>query len=426
MEPAFRQADLMAKLTGDPEIAKYTKELINFGIRGQVTKPEDFFEKGARYIGGKIEKATSRLPEKYQFHTKDRATRQILNAYRRATYAGAMSYNPAPALRNATQQLLNIPLTNTQSWLWGQRSLFTEGGKELASHCRLTIGRMPLEALDPTTLSKLEMQGSKMFRLIDQYPNVMGGYNANIIYLAKKNPDVIKIARRFGDFSTPNDVNRFSKAVAKAFDAGELKWLDELATTKTKIAQYGYHSYDMPKITWRGGPVTKAATQFMSWMMNYYYSYLPELIKMLFSGVGPGGIALGKWERMAFLRHLLNMEALALAGQSMGVDMSRHRAPRPSAEFPFVHGGGAAPVGLSPAWYFGKGLVQMVFGGLSHDSRMVGEGKYSFRRGITFAPPVVIKKIGQTPEKGLGSIFFKMKEEEPSSYGSRTRPTRKR
>lgn len=424
MEPAFGKMKTFAELTGNEDVVTYTRRLINYGIRGESTPLERFADRTVfNNIAGALEKGTSILPwEKFHFHKQDRASKQLLNIYRRAVYAGTMGFNPGPIAKNVTQQLLNIPLTNTRSWFWGQQALFTEGGSGLSKHCDLIVGRVPFEDFDPTMFSKVEKLGSKGFRFVDKYPNVLGGFNANCIYLATRDDATRNILKRYGDFTNPyRNPNRAAQAISNAFDAGELKWLKEAANSRTTLAQYDYTAFGQPMAMIAGGPVTKAVFQFGTWPANYFYGYLPELFKASMTGIGPNDIKLGMFERQVYLRHFLSMEALSITAGTMGIDMEKHRAPGPSAESPYAHAGGAAPTGAAPFVNLGVGLLKWSLGWSRHDERMVGEGKAQMRRGLPFFPPVVMKKaygVGWE-DKPLSTLLFKLKKEEKSAWSGR-------
>jgi hypothetical protein len=442
-EPAITEGKVLAEFTGDPEIVRYTADLINYAIRGQVTPLEETVEPAFKTLGKALEYGSRAIPG-YSFKTQERAAKQILGGARRLTYHGALWMNPGPVVKNATQTLLNIPMTGYKSWWWGMRSVFTDAGQELANkHCRLLIGRVPLESFDIRTMKGFAEHGHKAFRFIDRVPNVKAGFNDACHWLINRNSDYIDTVRKYGVFRT-GDINGSALTISKAFDAGELQHVKELANQMVKTAQYGYRKIDMPKYMIRGGPVMKSMLQFSTWPANYFYSYLPEIAKASFSGVGPGGIKLAMKERMALLKHYGNAIVLIEAGKAMGVDPFHVMPPTPQRGFPFVKSI-QAPHGWGPAGEFAAGLFQAGLGGLNGNERAKNKGLARMERSITFAErfdvglpaplgiwypsPLSFRRLKKVAsgEKGLPHLLgFKELEQEEFTVPRQLRPQRPR
>ncbi len=377
-EPTLKRIETFAAMTGDPDLIQYTDNWINYAIRGAVTEREAKWTPLFAKLAQTIEKKTAFLPEKYQFIASDRPVKQISRGVRRFVYAMTMPFNLSPVAKNITQSINIIPLTSYKSYNWGIKSLFTDGGKRLAEHSRLLPGRNPMESLDLIGLSKLEQKGYKWFRAVDKWPNVKGSFNTAAHHLVSNDKEAMEVVRKYGKFgSTRGDANGFANAIANAFDDGKLMAIQDQVHFMSKTAQYGYRAGDMPQYMW--DPFMKMFTQFTTWPANYFYSYLPDIFEATLTGKAPWG-TLGWWERQMMLRHYVNQTSLLIAGKAMGVDMSRHMPPTLTAEFPFVHPGGAAPTGLPPVGQLGLSLVKLGFAISSKNERGKAEAINELKR----------------------------------------------
>ncbi len=414
MEPAMKNAALMAQLSGNQEIIGYTRDWINVAVRGMPTKFELGTEKYFDWVGRNIlEKGTKWLPARYRFQTKDRAAKQILSGWRRATLSGAMGFRLKPSIRNSGQTLLSTAVVGARHSDWSFRSLFTEGGKELLEHSTTRLGRFALQSFDVTNLGNYEKYGLASFKAIDKWPNVAKTFNESLHFLITRDKTKVAKLQKYGFFEPWSNINRSSKTLNKAILAGEFRKDVGIANYMTKLSQYSYKNFDMPRILW--GQWGKTLGQFTSWPLNYYYSYLPEVAKYTLSGRGPGGIRLTGWERTALFRHYTYQTGIWAVGKSMGIDLSKHLPPRPKTTFPFINLGGAAPQRLSPAAQFGEGMATLLFSG--DDKRMETEGSSKMWRSITFAPPLAIRDTLDviSGDKEAIELFFTLPKDDRAS-----------
>ena len=430
VEPALAEAKVLADLTANPEIQHYTQKWINYSIRGMMTTSESYLEKPAEVIGKALEVVTKPLPEKLRFKTKERAFRQLSSLWRRGMYFKTMGFNPSPAIRNITQSFMGTAINDIDSTWWGARSLFTDGGHDLLKHCDILIDRMPLESFDIRDVTKFEKASSAAFRWVDKWPNVSKTFNESLYYEIKKSKKNIEIIRKYGDFGSPQkDIGRFTKALARAIDAGEFPREVWLANYKTKLSQYSYVSSDMPLYLWSAPG--KFFGQYTSWAANYFTSYLPELAKWAITGKGPSGNQLGKWERMAIARHVFDIELLVLAGRQMGLDFTRLRPvqlssiktgeavpsgriqPRPSIPL-LSFGKGVAPSSeISPSIGLVQGTLKLA---LARNEKEAAEGWSLIKRNqpLIWPAPTVLTKIKKVTqgEKPVQYLFGRPAEEE--------------
>lgn len=406
MEPALKEAEVLARMSGDDDLIKYVQTWINTDIRGIPTKYELAATKVAKWPARGLETISKTaekgfglvhvpFPDALSFRTKDRAFRQLSNIWRRAVYFKTMGFNTAPMVRNATQGFMGTALSDVPSAWWGAKSLFTDGGHDLLKHSDLLIDRMPLESFDARNLSKIEKLGHSGFRWVDKWPNVSRTFNTSLYYEVRKNPKLVEVVRKYGQFDNPaKDVDRFARAMSRAADAGELQNAIAIANFKTRLSQYSY--VDMPQSLW--GPLGKLGGQYTSWAQNYFYSYLPEITKWAVTGKMSTGQILTKTERMAALRHGAEVWMLIAGARAMGLDMTRLWMPLPSAE-------------ISPAIEFGEGFIMTTFGDTDRDK---AEGWRKMWKTIPVGVPTGVKRPFKvlTGEMPLQYLFGRPVEEE--------------
>lgn len=412
MEPAFKESSALAELTGNELIIQRTKDIIKFAIKGQITpmetNVESFFQGAARLI----ERGTKRIPF-VDFVAEQRAAKQLIGMYRKFAYGKFMWGRPRSAIRNSTQTLLDVPITGIKSWIVGGQMMYAPDFQRLMDHCDLLVGRMPMTDMAPTAFGKVEKAGYYGFRAADHL-NITHGFAGHLHNIVKRNADDMRILANYGYTGKAKNVNNFVGALADAFDDGLLQHVKLQANDIVHTTQYGYKSYDMPLIQWRGGPVTKGAFQFSSWFANYYYSYLPTLAEYSLTGKAPWG-KLGMFERQMFLKHALTMEALAGIGKGMGIDFKQQLPPGFHVVGQPISAGGAVPYGASPMVGIGVGVIKILAGHGADNERQISEG-WQIIGNSTLPIPLILKELGQAAEEeSIGPLLFKtIKQKKPS------------
>jgi len=428
MEPALRKAKTLASLTGDKIVIDKTTNWINYAIRGLPTKYETWTDYHiSNRLMDAVETGTKWLPERMRIKAQVRSTKQLLTAWRRATYSGAM-INPTPMANNILQNIMNIAPTNVNSWGHGVKSMFTEGGQELAEkHNTLLLQRMPLEGFTVTDLTKVEKWGTAGFRLADRW-NVTVGFNGAAYHFVKRGGDTnLKILRRFADISSWRDTDNVMKAISDAMSAGLFKAEKQWANDLIRTTQYIYKPFGLPPYMF--GQIGRSMGQFTTWPSNYFYSYLPQMVEMTVTGKAPWGTLTGM-ERHALLRHFLWAETIVTAGGIMGFDMKKQKTPGPHLfgdKFTLVSG--AMPMGAPPLPTFLEGLTRgILFGILGGSDREKQIGWSKIKSGTTFAPPILAGKLWKvgTGEKPARTILLPVLEEDSSWDYKPRRPSRPR
>ncbi|KKN63216.1 hypothetical protein LCGC14_0504060 [marine sediment metagenome] len=376
-EPAFFEADGMALMTGNDNVINKVQDFIKYGLKGEITPTERKYEPAFKVLN-RIVNTTANLIPGVTYEMQNRATRQLSNSFRKLTYQGALWGRPKPAIRNATQTLLGIPMSTYKDWWWGQRSIFTEGGQELAnSHAKLLVGRSALSDYDIRSLSGIGELGHKMFRGADA-ANIKSNFNAFAHYLINNNPKYIDTVRKYGKF-TKGDIHGSAQTISRAFHAKELPQVLDLANDMVRTSQYLYTPLGMSPAMYIYGPAGRAATQFSTWFSNMYFSYLPDLLESSLTGIGPGGRILTGMERTGILKFAFNGIVLEKAGAAMGFNLTG------------VTMAGAIPRHVAPAIKFAQGAIEFTLGGLQAGLGdregwvRMGKGIQTAERGLTFA-----------------------------------------
>ena len=448
-EPSINEMKSLANLTGNDDIINYTQDFIKYAIRGEVTPTERFLEPlFGKVVGPTIEKGVgfprkvSRTGQKaiqkvipplrtnsafnrfYEgldgllstvpgatFKTERRATRQILAGWRTATFHGALAARPQPAIRNAFQGLLSIPLANHDSYFKGLQSLFTDGGQTLSiKHNNLLIGRTPGD-FDIRTFKGFTQAAHTGFRFVDRVPNVKGNFNTYVRHLITKDKDKLKTLENYGFRGRLNDVGDLELAASKAFDDGALLGVKEAANALTRISQYSYRPIAQPKFMTHFGPLGRTVGQFTTWPSNYWFSYMPELSKRFLTGTDSFGNPLTLAERSGLATHLGRGAAIFIAGQSMGVDLYKLTTT------------GAVPTGVGPFWDFMVGGIDVALSSARLDKDGINKGLRRMEKGLTFMklqpvphPSLLIQRDIEAVldgDKPFKSLLFKVKKEEP-------------
>lgn len=376
-EPAFFESTGMAQMTGNADVINKTRDFIKYGIKGEITPIERRFESAFQVANRVVSKAANLVPG-VTYEMQTRATRQLSNSFRRLTYQGALWGRPKPAIRNATQTLLGIPMSSYKDWWWGERSIFTEGGQELAnSHAKLLVGRSALSDYDIRSLKGVGAAGHKMFKGADA-ANIKSNFNAFVHYLVDGNPEYVKTVQKYGKY-VKGDIHGSAQTLSKAFHAKELPQIVDAANDMVRVSQYLYTPLGMSPAMYAYGPAGRAATQFSTWYSNMYYSYLPDLLEAGLTGVATDGRVLSVAERTGILKFAANGLALKTAGAAMGFDLTS------------VTIAGAVPKHVAPAVKFVQGIVESTLGagqaalGDPAGFKRIGKGIKTAERGLTFA-----------------------------------------
>jgi len=394
-EPAIKQAKNLASITGNENVIRYTDNAIKYAIRGEMTPLEAALEGP---VGARLQTAVrygSKIIPGYNFVAQDRALRQMSQTWMRGTFHRMMWMNFRSWVRNHFQVFHSMSSGDTKAFSRGWQGLFTDGGKDLLEkHNNLRVGRMPMVEFDATAFSRLGRAGHKLFRFADS-TNLNQNFLASVDWLVRKNKEHIDVVNKFGRYGVNTDESY--RAIARAFDAGELAHVKETAYVMTKINQYGYRPWDMPYAWFRTGAAGKPFLQFMSWPANYFYVKIPELFKWTMTGVGPGGLELTRFERMALLKHIGTMKLLQAAGHTMGIEL----------------GGvimGKAPISAGgPTAGFLDGMFTAFFGVTSQNEQRVSEGLALMKRSSPFGLPTGITR--PLTAAGPLEVFFRPYEE---------------
>lgn len=424
MQPAYQQATGMANATENDNLIRYTRQWIN-DMRGIPGKAEATLEPNMHDFSLMLEHGTRWLPDwtHLKWKAEDRAIRQMSKWFRSKTYFAAMGFNPGPIVTNMTQSTLTIGAIGVKPTLAGMQSLSTEGGRNILRHSRILIGRNPMHSIGLKEMSRISRAGNWGFRMIDKWMNVAPAFNGSLYKQIHGNADKMAILRKYG---IPEG-NGFWTSLSKALDAGEFAPESNIANRIAKLTQYSYLKHDTPQFL--RGPFGSMFGQFLSWPANYWQSYIPEMAKWMVTGQSPFG-PLSATERGTLVRHILLAETLIAAGGDMGIDLKKHRPVTLGgnvAGIPIFLPGGAAPR-ETPALKILTGAAQVFTS--QGDQRKIDKGLGTIRSGfmmkrtgipIPFYPQAFNRLEKAAEEDNIGEIFFKLSDEDKSSFKSRFR-----
>lgn len=410
MEPAIMKATTLANATGNADIIGYTNGtkyhpgFINVAVRGNSSAGEKYFaEPLAQGLNKAIERSAKLIGKTIDM--SNITHRHYLTAIRTTNIVTALGFNPKTNVKQFAQGLMNIPLSGYRSYLKGAESLFDANGAQFAAkHCSVLLDRTPLETAELFSFHGLTDASLKLMGDIDTYHNITIGFNAAVDRTIKNSPEARRIIQRYSHNKSFNSIstNEFYTAVGRAFDNGELLWVKKIAETDSKVAQYSYNRYDMPRLLW--GPVGKTVFQFTSWPANYFYSYLPTLIKSARTGLGPSGEVLSASQRWGLLKAAVNGYTIYALGREIGVDATWALSSLPPIypnidnirkdegslfEIPFFSKngklkptlGGAFPQDYPPLFNVGLGLATLGVGFMRGSINIINEGMRYIDRG---------------------------------------------